>query len=249
MRLLPLLSTLVGLASAEIYQNDQPRDNPYPGQAPVISLASSASSWNTYPPNAPELSYKGRWDSQFISWWSAPGLKFGFTGQNVAISFGNYTDPGVLVAYRVDGQDWQFSNLTANTTHQFISPSTTGENLTTSVSQVQTFELRVTNWAYGVQIANVSVASNATLVQIPNYNRTIEIIGDSLSAGQYSTYEGLSSYSYGLSEGLGQTEYSITVHLPHSLMSKLAGTNSFIGIPRYLPDGPPMLRQLARSGT
>ena len=37
-----------------------------------------------------------------------------------------------------------------------------------------------------------------------------EIIGDSLTAGQYSTYERLSSYAYGLGEGLGNVEYSIT---------------------------------------
>lgn len=49
-------------------------------------------------------------------------------------------------------------------------------------------------------------------MKIPDFARTIEIIGDSLSAGQYATYEGLSSYSYGLGAALGNTEYSITAY-------------------------------------
>lgn len=38
------------------------------------------------------------------------------------------------------------------------------------------------------------------------------MIGDSLSAGQYATYEGLASWAYGMSAGLGNTEYSITAY-------------------------------------
>ena len=40
-----------------------------------------------------------------------------------------------------------------------------------------------------IQIGAVHVANGATLIKIPNYQRTIEIIGDSLSAGQYATLE------------------------------------------------------------
>lgn len=77
----------------------------------------------------------------------APGLKFGFTGQDVAITFGPYTSPGVLIAYRVGGLDWQFTNITANATHRLVSPSTPGINTTLSSQLPLTFELRVTNWA------------------------------------------------------------------------------------------------------
>ncbi|KAI9749811.1 MAG: hypothetical protein M4579_006725 [Chaenotheca gracillima] len=206
-----IASLLSAAATAEILENGQPRENPYPGQAPVVNVANN-STWKSYPPNAHQLSYKGRWDSKYISWWSAPGLKFGFTGQNLAISFGNYTDAGVLVAYRVDGEDWLFSNLTANTTHQFVTPATIGENVTVPANALQTFEMRVTNWALGVQLAGVSVGCNETLVKIPDYTKRLEVIGDSLSAGQYATYEGLSSYSYGLGAGFGDVEYSITAY-------------------------------------
>ena len=73
--------------------------------------------------------------------------------------------------------------------------------------------MRVTNLAYGVQIDSVSLyGGDATLVSIPNYSRTIEVIGDSLSAGQYSTLEGISSYSWGLLYGLGNTEFSVTAY-------------------------------------
>lgn len=86
-----------------------------------------------------------------------------------------------------------------------------GINITTPISP-SSFELRVTNWAYGVQIDSVHVAAGEELVKIPDFNRTLEIIGDSLSAGQYATYEGLSSWSYGLGAGFGETEYSITAY-------------------------------------
>lgn len=105
------------------------------------------------------------------------------------------------------------SNVTANTTHILVTPETTGYNLTTPTGAVQTLELRVTNWAYGVQISSISVRGGLSkLVKIPNYTRTMELIGDSLSAGQYATLEGISSYSWGLMYGLGNVEFSITAY-------------------------------------
>ena len=141
----------------------------------------------------------------------APGLKFGFTGEQVAITFGPLTTDTTLIGYRIDGQDWQFTNVTTNATHLLVSPGTTAVNLTTPINP-STFEMRVTNWAYGVQIAAVHVAENERLITIDDFSRTIEVIGDSLSAGQYATLEGLASYSYGLGAGLGNTEYSITAY-------------------------------------
>jgi hypothetical protein len=198
--------------TATILQNGQVRPNGYPNTT-VNAISNTDTSWTNYPPGANELSYKGRWDHQYISWWSAPGLKFGFQAHNVAISFGNYTSEGVLLAYRIDGQDWMLTNVTANSTHLFVTPETTGYNLTTPPGAIQTFEMRVTNWAYGVQIECVHVSGGqAKLVKIPNYARTMELIGDSLSAGQYGTLEGISSYSWGLMYGLGQVEFSITAY-------------------------------------
>ena len=207
-----VLAVLASSTSATILQNGQARQNNYPDTA-ISSISAENASWTTYPPSAQELSYKGRWDHQYISWWSAPGLKLGFQAHEVAISFGNYTSEGVLLAYRIDGQDWTLTNVTANTTHLFVTPETTGYNLTTPNGAVQSFELRVTNWAYGVQIKSVHVSGGAArLVKIPNYTRTMELIGDSLSAGQYATLEGISSYSWGLMYGLGNTEFSITAY-------------------------------------
>ena len=213
MRLLSLLATtFASLASATILQNGQVRPNNYPDTS-FSTISNYNSSWRTYAPSAPELSYKGRWDHQYISWWSAPGLKFGFQANQVAISFGNYTSDGVLIAYRLDGQDWMLTNVTAGSTHLLVTPSTPGYNLTTPSNATQTLELRVTNWAYGVQIQCVHVSGGASrLVKIPNYTRTMELIGDSLSAGQYATLEGISSYSWGLLYGLGDVEFSITAY-------------------------------------
>jgi hypothetical protein len=97
-----------------------------------------------------------------------------------------------LIAYRTDGQDWQFTNVTTNATHLLVSPSTPAVNITTPINP-STFGMRVTNWAYGVQISQVHVLEGEKLIHIPNFSRTIEVIGDSLSARQYPTYEGLAA--------------------------------------------------------
>ncbi|KAH8654532.1 SGNH hydrolase-type esterase domain-containing protein [Tricladium varicosporioides] len=194
-------------ASATILQNGQVRITNYPNT--VIDTA--AYQLQAFPPNSSELSYKGRWDSKFLSWWSAPGLKFGFTGQQVAITFGPLTSDKTLIAYRIDGQDWQLTNVTTGATHLLVSPNTPGINTPYPINP-STFELRVTNWAYGVQVSSVLLSKGEKLVKIPNFSRNIEVIGDSLSSGDFATLEGLSSYAYGLAAGLGNTEYSITAY-------------------------------------
>jgi len=68
----------------------------------------------------------------------------------------------------------------------------------------------VTNWGYGVQISAVHVTKGEKLIKLPNFKRSIEYIGDSLSSGYSASFEGLSSYAYGAAAGLGNTEYSIT---------------------------------------
>jgi hypothetical protein len=199
------------IATATILQNGQVREVHFP-DTKIAAVTSNSSEWRTYGPNATEISYKGRWDSKPISWWAAPGLKFGFTGENVAISFGSHTTPGVLVAFRFAGQNWQFTNVTANSTHQFISSSTPGMNQTLPSQLPLPFELRVTNWAYGVQIGGIHVSKSSTLIKLPNHPKTIEFIGDSLSAGMYATYEALSGFAFNTGYGLGNVEFSITAY-------------------------------------
>lgn len=212
MRFSLLVPALLSTVTATILQNGQVRPNNYTSTA-IPAISPSDSTWRTYPPSAPELSYKGRWDDQHISWWSAPGLKFGFQAENVALSFGRHTSQGVLLAYRLDGQDWALTNVTANSTQLLIKPSTPGYNLT-AAGGVKVLEVRVTNWAYGVQIAGVHVSGgeDARIVKIPDYTRTMEFIGDSLSAGQYGTLEGISSAPWGLMYGLGDVEFTISAY-------------------------------------
>lgn len=150
MKLLSLLS-LLGFASATILQNGQVRETDYPN----TRIDPSDYKFATYRAGTPEVSYKGRWDRNHISWWSAPGLKFGFSGKQVAITFGPNTINTTLVAYRLSGLDWQFTNVTAGATHLFISEKTPGIELESPINP-KTFELRVTNWEYGVQIDTVS---------------------------------------------------------------------------------------------
>lgn len=97
-------------AAATILQNGQVREDPYPGQAPRISLDGS---WRNYPPDAPEISYKGRWDSKHISCMSSRTKRAWFlTGFRVVVrdsSLGvglpkaNYTDitraPGIKLEF------------------------------------------------------------------------------------------------------------------------------------------------------
>lgn len=151
-------------------------------------------------------------------------MKFGFTGNRVAITFGPETFDTTLVGYRIDGQDWQFTNVSTGATHLLVNSNTTGVSLTYPTSP-STFEMRVTNWAYGVQIAAVHVKQGEKLIKIPDFPRTIEVIGDSLSAGMYASYEGLSSFAYGLGAGLGNSEYSVTAYPGICLFDKLCWGN------------------------
>ncbi|KAL4738774.1 SGNH hydrolase-type esterase domain-containing protein [Aspergillus similis] len=199
---LPLF-LVISLAAATILENGQPRLHPYPGQAQLLENGVEEG-WKTYDANAKEISYKGRWDEQHISWWSAPGFKFAFTGERLALSFGEHTDEGVLVAYRIGGQDWQFSNVTAEDTYQFVGPWTNGVNLTESNAR-RTFELRV-------QLSSVSVDSAASIYKVKPFPKMVEVIGDSLSSGDFATYEGLSSWAYLFAAGLGNVEYHLTAY-------------------------------------
>ncbi|KAF1996161.1 acetylxylan esterase [Amniculicola lignicola CBS 123094] len=205
------LGPLLPLAASTILQNGQVRQTNFLNTK-TASISSNSSAWKTYAPNAPELSYKGRWDSKHVSWWAAPGLKFGFEGQDVAITFGEHTTPGVLIAYRVSGMDWQMTNVTVGATHHLISASTPGVSGAQSWQLPFTFELRVTNWAYGVQISAVHLSSSSKLIKIPNFAKKIEFIGDSLTSGMYATYEAFSGFGYNIGAGFGNVEFSITAY-------------------------------------
>ncbi|KAJ5621322.1 Esterase SGNH hydrolase-type subgroup [Penicillium herquei] len=202
------LSLLWSLTSATILQNGQVKDDPYPGQAPIIALDDS---WTSYGADAPEIAYKGRWDSQHISWWSAPGIKLQFSGNKLAVSFGPGTSDGVLVAYRLGNLDWQYSNVTAESTYQFIGPWTEmDEDL---IDAQKPFEMRV-------QIAGVSTANTAQLTVPPKFNRKVEVIGGSIASGQYASYETLSSWAYLFVAGLGNVEHTLTTYAGACLVDK-----------------------------
>ncbi|KAI1417412.1 Lipase, GDSL-like protein [Hypoxylon sp. FL1857] len=207
LRSISCLLGLCSLAAGTILQNGQVRVTNYPDTRINIS----SYDFQTYDANTTELSYKGRWDSKKVSWWSAPGLVFGFTGDTVAITFGELTTDTTLIGYRIGGMDWSFTNVTAGATHLLVSRETPGVNETYPVNPL-TFELRVTNWAYGVQIEKVHIAAGEKLIKIPPFKRSIEFIGDSLSSGMYTSYEGLSSFPYGVGAGLGDTEWSVTAY-------------------------------------
>ncbi|GLA69287.1 hypothetical protein AtubIFM55763_009239 [Aspergillus tubingensis] len=189
-------------ASATILQNGQVREDPYPGQAKAISLDDG--SWRTYQPDASEIAYKGRWDSKYVS--CEPHLliiSFG-SCDDVALTGTDFRESSLGLrasSLLIDGLDWQFSNVTANSTYQFAGSWTPGLDL----AKNNTFEMRV-------QLAGVSVASDSQLVTVPQYSKTVEIIGDSFASGQYGTYEGLSSWAYNYAAGLGDVEYSITAY-------------------------------------
>ena len=70
-----LLGAFVSVATSSILQNGQLRENPYPGQASIVDV-NTGPAWKTYPPDAKEISYKGRWDSKHIS--CKLGLSNGF---------------------------------------------------------------------------------------------------------------------------------------------------------------------------
>ncbi|KAI0400419.1 Lipase, GDSL-like protein [Xylaria palmicola] len=200
-----LALTLRSAVEGTILQNGQVRETHFPN----TQIDPASHDFRTYDADATELSYKGRWDSNKVSFWSAPGLVFGFSGDTVAITFGKNTINGTLIGYRIGGMDWTFTNVTVGGTHLLITPETPGVSETYPVNP-QRFEMRVSNWGYGVQVDKVHVNAGESLIKLPPYKRTIEFIGDSLSAGDFQSYEGMSSFAYGVGEGLGETEYYVT---------------------------------------
>ncbi|KAF3285584.1 hypothetical protein TWF970_010626 [Orbilia oligospora] len=225
MRFIPAFLACLSLATATILENGQARLNPYPGQAVKIpNIADNDPTWKTYPPDAHQISYKGRWCSKYISWWSSPGINFRYAGDDVAITFGEHTSNGVLLAWRISGQPWNFANVTAGDTYQFINKDTPGQK-TAVDGQQNTFEFRVTNWALGVQLKRVHVTKGTRIYGIPEFHRKIEMIGDSLTAGYTATYEGISSFAWGLCEGLGNVEFTFTAYSGICLTDKLCWGN------------------------
>ncbi len=57
---------LLSRVSATIVQNGQARVTNFPD----TRIDASAYSFTDYPADANEISYKGRWDSKHLSWWS-----------------------------------------------------------------------------------------------------------------------------------------------------------------------------------
>ncbi|KAI1818610.1 Lipase, GDSL-like protein [Poronia punctata] len=202
-----LTLTLGSLVRGTILQNGQVRETNFPD----TKIDASEYDFETYGADASELSYKGRWDSNKVSFWSAAGLVFGFSGDTVAITFGENTVDRTLIGYRIGGMDWTFTNVTTGGTHLLVTSETPGIAETYPINPKR-FEMRVSNWGYGVQIDKVHVAAGDSLVKVKPYNRTIEFIGDSLSAGDFQSYEGMSSFAYGVGEGLGETEYYVTAY-------------------------------------
>lgn len=72
--------------------------------------------------------------------------------------------------------------------------------------------ISVSNYAYGVQVNKVLVANGSSVYKLPVAPLMIEMIGDSLTAGYSATYEGISSFGWGLCEGMGNVEFSITAY-------------------------------------
>jgi hypothetical protein len=70
----------------------------------------------------------------------------------------------------------------------------------------------VSNYAYGVQVGRVLVAKGENVSKVPVSPLMIEMIGDSLTAGYSATYEGISSFGWGLCESLGKVEFSISAY-------------------------------------
>ncbi|CAG7938947.1 unnamed protein product [Penicillium olsonii] len=197
-----LLAFTLALTSATILENGQVRENPYPGQVSAIDLDDS---WRTYEPDAPEISYKGRWDSKHVS--SCSQLRPEYHPRRagrLSVRRSSMPQAHRLRFNSVGSLDWQFSNVTADATYQFVGPWSEladGEE----IPDKNVFEMRV-------QIAGVAVASDAALSQPPKFEKKIEIIGGSLASGQFATYETLSSWSFLFANGLGNVEYGITAY-------------------------------------
>ncbi|KAI1658671.1 hypothetical protein F4813DRAFT_388438 [Daldinia decipiens] len=90
------------------------------------------------------------------------------------------------------------TNVTAGATHLLVSSSTPGINKPFPVTPL-TFELCVTNWAYGAQIDKVHVAAGESLIKIPSRKRTEtapDIVVINLGTNDNNTANNVSTETY-----------------------------------------------------
>ncbi|OWP00235.1 hypothetical protein B2J93_3989 [Marssonina coronariae] len=117
----------------------------------------------------------------------APGLKLGFTVEEVAVTLGPFRSNITLNSCQTDGQDRHFMNVTTNdATHLLTSPSTPGVKLTTPISP-PTFDKRIMDWAYGVPIGSTYISKGEKTVNIPSFGRTTDRnLGDNPDVWDFS---------------------------------------------------------------
>ncbi|CAL3962659.1 unnamed protein product [Diplocarpon coronariae] len=135
----------------------------------------------------------------------APGLKLGFTVEEVAVTLGPFRSNITLNSCQTDALQYQWSQTQdihvlifapwpckthnkplSDATHLLTSPSTPGVKLTTPISP-PTFEKRIMDWAYGVPIGSTYISKGEKTVNIPSFGRTTDRnLGDNPDVWDFS---------------------------------------------------------------
>ncbi|PSS11032.1 hypothetical protein PHLCEN_2v3328 [Hermanssonia centrifuga] len=132
----------------------------------------------------PLIFYHGRWDRAPGTWWASSGLKLNIDGlQSLTLRLGeNTTSPSVPVGFSLDYEPFVTVNIsTGSNSIPLKDISSTKRNEKSSV-------LRITSQGWQdnrMNLESIVLNSGAKLLPYTPSKLAFQVIGDSLSAGQY----------------------------------------------------------------
>ncbi|KAG4091710.1 hypothetical protein H8356DRAFT_1707192 [Neocallimastix lanati (nom. inval.)] len=144
-------------------------------------------------PNDPYLYYVGRWNNNNITQWAGSGFKFDFSGTSFTFVSGEKSYPLVEIGYSIDYQEMQYKNITI------------GENVIVSdlKDTDHNIQMYVTNVQYSfIQMDKIIVDNNSKIHKYEPLETYVQVIGDSLSAGQYCPNEALDAWAFLLGKAM-----------------------------------------------
>ncbi|OUM62661.1 hypothetical protein PIROE2DRAFT_27041, partial [Piromyces sp. E2] len=131
--------------------------------------------------------YVGRWNSENISQWAGCGLKFDFSGTSLSLVAGNRTQSLMTIGYSIDYQPLIVKNIT-------VGENILANDLENTDHNIQVY---VTNSeASFLQLDSLIIDEGAKIHQYEPLDKYIQIVGDSLTAGQYTPNESVDAWSF-----------------------------------------------------
>ncbi|KAI0263290.1 SGNH hydrolase-type esterase domain-containing protein [Gloeopeniophorella convolvens] len=133
------------------------------------------------PHDDPLIHYHGRWDASPGTWWAGSGFKLHAEGlTSLALTLGPHTTtPNAAIGVSVDYAPFTSLNVSAGAANAIPLPPPTS-------SRTRVVRVNVEGWQNNrINLAGLVVNAGARLVEYTPQRLAFQVIGDSLSAGQF----------------------------------------------------------------